>query len=70
MFNPQMWWAPDPFESRAVKEPQRRVGKVISLKCFLLFLQCDPYIKISIGKKSVSDQDNYIPCTLEPVFGK
>uniref|UniRef100_A0A673T7N3 Dysferlin n=1 Tax=Suricata suricatta TaxID=37032 RepID=A0A673T7N3_SURSU len=33
-------------------------------------LKCDPYIKISIGKKSVSDQDNYIPCTLEPVFGK
>lgn len=39
-------------------------------ECFCLSLQCDPYIKISIGKKSVSDQDNYIPCTLEPVFGK
>ncbi|KAG8453260.1 hypothetical protein GDO86_000043 [Hymenochirus boettgeri] len=32
--------------------------------------KCDPYVKISIGKKSVTDQENYIPCTLEPVFGK
>lgn len=59
-----------PLRGRAMKEPQKRVGKVMSLKCFLLLLQCDPYIRISIGKKSVSDQDSYIPCTLEPVFGK
>ncbi|XP_075711726.1 dysferlin isoform X3 [Rhinoderma darwinii] len=32
--------------------------------------KCDPYVKISIGKKSINDQENYIPCTLEPVFGK
>ncbi|KAL4660943.1 dysferlin [Arapaima gigas] len=32
--------------------------------------KCDPYVKISLGKKSVSDHDNYIPCTLDPVFGK
>ncbi|XP_053314071.1 dysferlin isoform X2 [Spea bombifrons] len=32
--------------------------------------KCDPYVKISIGRKSVNDQENYIPCTLEPVFGK
>lgn len=33
-------------------------------------LQCDPYVKISVGKKSINDQENYLPCTLEPVFGK
>uniref|UniRef100_A0A8D2Q8W8 Dysferlin n=1 Tax=Varanus komodoensis TaxID=61221 RepID=A0A8D2Q8W8_VARKO len=33
-------------------------------------LQCDPYVKISVGKKSISDQDHYLPGTLEPVFGK
>ncbi|XP_043919995.1 dysferlin isoform X2 [Protopterus annectens] len=32
--------------------------------------KCDAYVKISIGKKSITDQDNYIPCTLEPVFGR
>ncbi|XP_026792840.2 dysferlin isoform X1 [Pangasianodon hypophthalmus] len=32
--------------------------------------KCDPYIKITLGKKSVNDHDNYIPCTLDPVFGK
>ncbi|MGH0135653.1 UNVERIFIED_CONTAM: hypothetical protein FKN15_044672 [Acipenser sinensis] len=32
--------------------------------------KCDPYVKISLGKKSVNDQDSYIPCTLDPVFGK
>ncbi|KAK7910021.1 hypothetical protein WMY93_014705 [Mugilogobius chulae] len=32
--------------------------------------KCDPYVKISLGKKTINDHDNYIPCTLEPVFGK
>ncbi|XP_013927508.1 PREDICTED: dysferlin-like, partial [Thamnophis sirtalis] len=32
-------------------------------------VRCDPYVKISVGKKSINDQDNYIPCTLDPVFG-
>ncbi|POI25867.1 hypothetical protein CIB84_010384, partial [Bambusicola thoracicus] len=32
--------------------------------------KCDPYVKISVGKKSINDQENYLPSTLEPVFGK
>ncbi|XP_064199854.1 dysferlin isoform X3 [Anguilla rostrata] len=32
--------------------------------------KCDPYVKITLGKKSINDHDNYIPCTLDPVFGK
>lgn len=32
--------------------------------------QCDPYVKITLGKKTVNDHENYIPCTLDPVFGK
>ncbi|XP_067379390.1 dysferlin isoform X11 [Channa argus] len=32
--------------------------------------KCDPYVRITLGKKTISDHENYIPCTLDPVFGK
>lgn len=37
--------------------------------CFALF-QCDPYIKISLGRKSLDDRDKYKPNTLNPEFGR
>jgi len=32
--------------------------------------QCDPYIKISLGRKTMDDRDNYKPNTLNPEFGR
>ncbi|GAB0192184.1 myoferlin [Grus japonensis] len=31
---------------------------------------CDPYIKISVSKKVIEDRDNYVPNTLNPIFGR
>ncbi|ELW64043.1 Dysferlin [Tupaia chinensis] len=66
---------PKQFHQLASQGPQECLVRVYIVRAFGLQPKdpngkCDPYIKISIGKKSVSDQDNYIPCTLEPVFGK
>ncbi|XP_019902368.2 myoferlin isoform X3 [Esox lucius] len=32
--------------------------------------QCDPYIKIALGKKSIEDRDHYLPNTTNPLFGR
>ncbi|TKC36060.1 hypothetical protein EI555_006188 [Monodon monoceros] len=66
---------PRQFHQLASQGPQECLVRIYIIRAFGLQPKdpngkCDPYIRISIGKKSVSDQDSYIPCTLEPVFGK
>lgn len=32
--------------------------------------QCDPYVKITLGKKTLDDRENYCPNTLNPEMGR
>ncbi|KAM6441107.1 dysferlin isoform 3-T3 [Liasis olivaceus] len=66
---------PRQFHQLPARGPQECLVRVYIIRAFDLQPKdsngkCDPYVKISVGKKSMNDQDNYIPCTLEPVFGK
>lgn len=44
-------------------------GYLCLCACFF-FSQCDPYLKITLGKKTIEDRDNYRPNTLNPEFGR
>ncbi|XP_072858295.2 dysferlin isoform X9 [Pogona vitticeps] len=66
---------PRQFHLLPVRGPQECLVRIYIIRAFDLQPKdangkCDPYVKISVGKKSINDQDHYIPCTLEPVFGK
>uniref|UniRef100_A0A670JK97 Dysferlin n=1 Tax=Podarcis muralis TaxID=64176 RepID=A0A670JK97_PODMU len=66
---------PRQFHQLPARGPQECLVRVYIIRAFDLQPKdsngkCDPYVKISVGKKSINDQDHYLPCTLEPVFGK
>ncbi|XP_044284631.1 dysferlin isoform X4 [Varanus komodoensis] len=66
---------PRQFHQLPARGPQECLVRVYVIRAFDLQPKdangkCDPYVKISVGKKSISDQDHYLPGTLEPVFGK
>lgn len=42
---------------------------VLCIYTTVLF-QCDPYLKITLGKKTIDDRDHYNPNTLNPEFGR
>uniref|UniRef100_A0A8C4YRR6 Dysferlin n=1 Tax=Gopherus evgoodei TaxID=1825980 RepID=A0A8C4YRR6_9SAUR len=73
--DPRVPVPPRQFHQLPAKGPQECLIRIYIIRAFDLQPKdsngkCDPYVKISVGKKSINDQDNYIPCTLEPVFGK
>ncbi|XP_069061681.1 dysferlin isoform X3 [Pleurodeles waltl] len=73
--DPSVPMPPRQFHQLPSRGPQECLVRIYIVRAFGLQPKdpngkCDPYVKISIGKKSIVDQDNYIPCTLEPVFGK
>ncbi|XP_025904647.1 dysferlin [Nothoprocta perdicaria] len=73
--DPRVPVPPRQFHQLPARGPQECLVRVYIIRAFDLQPKdangkCDPYVKISVGKKSINDQDNYISCTLEPVFGK
>ncbi|XP_042326048.1 dysferlin isoform X4 [Sceloporus undulatus] len=73
--DPAVPMPPRQFHQLPARGPQECLVRVYIVRAFDLQPKdpngkCDPYVKISVGKKSINDQDNYIACTLEPVFGK
>lgn len=56
-----------------IQLPKKQIQKSFSQQVFHIFFlsfQCDPYIKITLGRNSIEDRDNYLPNTINPVFGR
>ncbi|XP_052538887.1 dysferlin isoform X5 [Tympanuchus pallidicinctus] len=73
--DPRVPLPPRQFHQLPARGPQECLVRVYIIRAFGLQPKdangkCDPYVKISVGKKSINDQENYVPSTLEPVFGK
>uniref|UniRef100_A0A8C3KLL1 Dysferlin n=1 Tax=Calidris pygmaea TaxID=425635 RepID=A0A8C3KLL1_9CHAR len=73
--DPRVPVPPRQFHQLPARGPQECLVRVYIIRAFGLQPKdangkCDPYVKISVGKKSINDQENYLPCTLDPVFGK
>ncbi|KAJ8361497.1 hypothetical protein SKAU_G00180220 [Synaphobranchus kaupii] len=55
--------------------PQECLVRIYIIRCIDLQPKdnngmCDPYVKLSLGKKTIEDRDHYKPNTLNPVFGR
>ncbi|XP_035461979.2 myoferlin isoform X1 [Scophthalmus maximus] len=63
------------FRELPESEPQECLVRIYVVRCIDLQPMdtnglCDPYIKITLGRKTVDDRDNYKPNTLNPEFGR
>uniref|UniRef100_A0A8C3B0U1 Myoferlin n=1 Tax=Cyclopterus lumpus TaxID=8103 RepID=A0A8C3B0U1_CYCLU len=69
--------APPPRQFRELPEsgPQECLVRIYVIRAIDLQPKdnngrCDPYIKMTLGKKTIDDRDHYIPNTTGPVFGR
>ncbi|NXH45136.1 MYOF protein, partial [Dicaeum eximium] len=67
--------APRCFQRLPPPEPQRCLVRVYVVRAFHLSPRdvtglSDPYVRVSLGKKTLGQRDQYVPNSLEPVFGR
>ncbi|XP_065152682.1 myoferlin [Paramisgurnus dabryanus] len=73
--DPNMSDPPRQFRELPESGIQECLVRIYIVRCFDLQPKdnngmCDPYIKISLGKKTIDDRDHYKPNTLNPDFGR
>ncbi|XP_063214981.1 fer-1-like protein 5 [Chroicocephalus ridibundus] len=66
---------PRRFQQLPPSQPQKCLVRVYVVRAFDLPPRdrnglCDPYVHVSLGTKTLGQRDQYVPNTLEPVFGR
>ncbi|XP_049687549.1 fer-1-like protein 5 [Accipiter gentilis] len=66
---------PRHFQELPPSRPQKCLVRVYVVRAFDLPPRdrnglCDPYVRVSLGAKTLGQRDQYVPNTLEPVFGR
>ncbi|XP_021230390.1 fer-1-like protein 5 [Numida meleagris] len=66
---------PRHFQELPPSQPQQCLVRVYIVRAFDLSPRdrnglCDPYVRISLGAKTLGQRDQYVPNTVEPVFGR
>ncbi|XP_062452635.1 fer-1-like protein 5 [Rhea pennata] len=66
---------PRHFQELPPSRPQECLVRVYIIRAFDLPPRdrnglCDPYVRVSLGTKKLGDRHQYVPNTLEPVFGR
>ncbi|XP_010226496.1 PREDICTED: myoferlin-like [Tinamus guttatus] len=66
---------PRHFQELPPSQPQECLVRLYIIRAFNLPPRdrnglCDPYIRVSLGTKKAGDRDQYVPNTLEPIFGR
>uniref|UniRef100_A0A8C3CDR7 C2 domain-containing protein n=1 Tax=Cairina moschata TaxID=8855 RepID=A0A8C3CDR7_CAIMO len=66
---------PRHFQELPPSQPQQCLVRVYIVRAFDLSPRdrnglCDPYVRVSLGAKSLGQRDQYVPNTVEPVFGR
>ncbi|XP_065603663.1 fer-1-like protein 5 [Cyrtonyx montezumae] len=66
---------PRHFQELPPSQPQQCLVRVYIVRAFDLSPRdrnglCDPYIRVSLGMKTLGQRDQYVPNTVEPVFGR